>query len=174
MNRIPSMRSTILTCLSIWIKAKSTNSLSRSYGYFGRGGVHRIVVPDFERLCARYLNHIPKCNSDDKECAAHDDYVANIIEQCVRKESFGTSKQPPIRRRIEKVLYGDARKRGETHQWMYDRVNLSHTLIRNGYSSVKLRSFEASDIPNWSNFFLDVDENGRQYKPGSLYIEATK
>jgi len=138
------------------------------------GGVHRIVVPDFERLCARYLNHIPKCNSDDKECAAHDDYVANIIEQCVRKESFGTSKQPPIRRRIEKVLYGDARKRGETHQWMYDRVNLSHTLIRNGYSSVKLRSFEASDIPNWSNFFLDVDENGRQYKPGSLYIEATK
>ena len=46
----------------------------------------------------------------------HDDYVGAIIEQCVRKEAAGTSKQKNVRRFIENIILGDARKRGETHQ----------------------------------------------------------
>jgi len=138
------------------------------------GGIHRIVVPDLEYLCKQYLGHITKCDSDTAENILHDECIADIIEQCVRKESFGTSQQPPLRRKIENLILGDARKRGETHQWMYDRINLSQALLRNGYSNVTIHSYDTSDIPNWNNFFLDIDERGSQYKPGSLYVEAMK
>lgn len=137
-------------------------------------GIHRIVVPDLEYLCRQYLDHLTLCCSEKTEYARHDDYVANIIEQCVRKESFGTSQQPPLRRFIENLLLGDARKRGETHQWMYDRINLTHALLRTGYRDVTIHHHDTSNIPNWNSFSLDVDEHGNQYKPGSLYIEAIK
>lgn len=138
------------------------------------GGIHRIVVPDLEKLCRHYLDHLLICVADSAESAKHDDYVADIIEQCVRKESFGTSQQSPFRRKIENFIFGDARKRGETHQWMYDRINLSQALLRNGYRDVTLHSYDTSDIPNWNSFSLDIDERGCQYKPDSLYIEAMK
>jgi len=138
------------------------------------GGIHRIAVPDLEYLCRQYLDHFTQCCSDNTEYARHDDYVTDIIEQCVRKESFGTSQQPPLRRFIENLILGDARKRGETHQWMYDRINLTHALLQTGYRNVAVHHYNTSNIPDWNNFSLDVDEHGNQYKPGSLYIEATK
>lgn len=138
------------------------------------GGIHRIVVPDFEYLCSQYLGHLAKCRSDSSESTQHDEYIADIIEQCVRKESYGTSRQLPIRRKIENWIFGDARRRGETHQWMYDRINLAQVLLRTGYRNVTLRSYDTSDIPDWNSFALDVDEDGLQYKPGSLYMEAMK
>jgi hypothetical protein len=69
---------------------------------------------------------------------------------------------------------GGARERGETHQWMYDRVNLSAILRSNGFTDIKVQDYDQSDIPNWSKLALDVDAEGNQYKKLSLYMEATK
>jgi SAM-dependent methyltransferase len=138
------------------------------------GGIHRIVVPDFEKACANYLAHIAACDSNPNECARHEDYIARIIEQSVRREAAGTRLQRPVRRFIENVLLGDARRRGETHQWMYDRISLVELLQRLGYKNVSLKSYDTSDISSWAQYVLDTNADGSEYAPGSLYIEASK
>ena len=75
---------------------------------------------------------------------------------------------------MENALLGDARRRGETHQWMYDKVNLSYKLKRAGFSSTQVCSCHESQIPGWDSYGLDVTESGAEYKPGSLYMEARK
>ena len=137
-------------------------------------GIHRIVVPDFEKLCNNYVVHIAACERDPRNSANHEEFISAIVEQSVRREAYGTSQQPPLRRYVENILLGDARKRGETHQWMYDRISLSQLLISLGYKNPQTRAYNTSQIPNWNKYGLDVDEFGHQYKPGSLYIEAQK
>lgn len=138
------------------------------------GGIHRIVVPDFERVCKAYLSHLVVCEKETAEVANHDTYIAAIIEQSVTREASGTSQQPPVRRFIENCFLGDARKRGETHQWMYDRFNLSCLLTKLGYKALRLQQYNTSSIPNWNDFGLDLNEDGNEYKPGSLYMEVEK
>ena len=79
-----------------------------------------------------------------------------------------------MRRFFENLILGDARRRGETHQWMYDRINLQAKLINLGYKEVLVQEYNTSLIPNFIEYGLDVDENGNQYKQESLYIEAAK
>ena len=138
------------------------------------GGIVRIVVLDFEILCQKYLSHIADCEYHPDEAKNHEQYIASIIEQSVRKEAWGTSQQRPLRRFIENLVLGDDRKRGETHQWMYDRISLKSTLNELGYNHVFEQKYDTSKIPHWTKFELDVDENGKQYKPDSLYLEAMK
>ena len=138
------------------------------------GGIHRIVVPDLEVICSAYMSHIRRCEEHPEECENHDAFVAPMIEQAVRRESYGTSQQSPLRRFLENRLLGDARSRGETHQWMYDRINLKAKAIRLGYKEVVVQTYDRSFIPNWADYGLDIDEHGGQYKPDSLYIEAVK
>ena len=138
------------------------------------GGIHRIVVPDLESLCRDYLKHLDRCLEQQDRFEDHDQYIAEILEQCVRKEAAGTSQQPPLRRWLENALLGDARQRGETHQWMYDRVNLTQALYDAGYHSVSVHDYETSDVPVWSEIRLDSDAAGVAHKPGSLYLEASK
>jgi SAM-dependent methyltransferase len=138
------------------------------------GGIQRIVVPDLEKACRAYVSHLAISESNPIEAEKHDAYVAAFLEQAVRKEAFVTSQQPPIRRRIENAILGDARKRGETHQWMYDRINLGALLSRLGYRNPQIRSFSTSLIPNWNQYGLDQDEDGLEYKPDSLYVEVFK
>jgi len=138
------------------------------------GGILRIVVPDFEKACKAYLLHIESCEKNPDEISKHDAYVSAILEQSVRKESFGTSQQPPFKRFIENFVLGNARKRGETHQWMYDRYNLNALLFSVGLKKLWIQQYNTSQIPNWNEYGLDLDERGNEYKPGSLYIEAEK
>jgi len=138
------------------------------------GGIHRIVVPDFERACRAYIEHVDSCKKNQCEINNHDAYIASLIEMSVRKEAYGTSQQRPLRRFIENIVLGDARKRGETHQWMYDRVSLEAKLSKFGYKKITLQDYNTSMIENWADYGLDVDEYGNQYKPGSLYMEAIK
>jgi len=138
------------------------------------GGVHRIVVPDLEFLCKEYLEHLNLCESDEAEALRHDDYIDGLLEQSVRRESSGSSKQARARRFIENFLLGDARKRGETHQWMYDRVSLASKLVLAGYQNVTVQSFDESYIQDWSVYGLDLNSKGEQYVPNSLYVEAIK
>ena len=138
------------------------------------GGIHRIVVPDFEIVCRSYIEHITSCKSNSNNIAVHDEYISRILEQSVRKEAFGSSQQNKFIRFIENIILGDARRRGETHQWMYDRINLKEKLIRSGYKKVYIQAYDSSEIQDWNEYGLDVDENNAQYKPDSLYIEAIK
>ncbi len=137
-------------------------------------GIQRIVVPDFEHLCRDYLLHISLSEQSSHERYRHDEYVAAIIEQSVRKAAFSTKYKKPLRRFIEQLVLGDARRRGETHQWMYDRINLPVLLERTGFHHITILSYNTSNIPDWEQYGLDVDADGRQYKPGSLYVEARK
>lgn len=138
------------------------------------GGIHRIVVPDLETACRSYLEHLDAVDAGTANAADHDSRVAAILEQSVRREADGTSRQGPVRRRVENFLLGDARRRGETHQWMYDRVNLAHLLESAGYKECHVESYQTSRIPDWDTYGLDVNEDGSQYKPNSLYLEGVK
>lgn len=138
------------------------------------GSIQRIVVPDFETAAHAYLAHITDCESDTREAEKHGDYIGVMIEQCVRREAFGTSQQKPLRRLVENIVLGDARKRGETHQWMYDWVHLRSVLLKVEFSEVHRQVYNTSLIPNWNDYGLDLDDDGNEYKPGSLYVEAIK
>jgi SAM-dependent methyltransferase len=140
------------------------------------GGIHRIVVPDFERLCSEYLTHVGACDRDPSnvaEAQAHDGYIGAVIEQSVRRGAFASRQHPRTRRMVEDFLIGDARRRGETHQWMYDRISLAALLTQLGYREPRLQTYASSSIPGWPRYGLDTDDAGQEYKPGSLYLEAT-
>lgn len=132
------------------------------------GGIQRISVPDLEGYARALLADLESENGDGN----HDRYVEAIIGQSVRREAMGTSMQRQPRRFIENLIMGDARKRGETHQWMYDFKNLSQLLERTGYTDIRRVDFDESAIPNWDDFGLDRNEDGGEYKPESLYVEA--
>lgn len=139
------------------------------------GGIQRIVVPDLEMLCNAYLAHIRMAEADPAEAVKHDEeYIAPIIEQSVRREALGTSQRRPLRRFLENAVLGDARRRGETHQWMYDRVSLSTMLVGLGYRDLKRHRHDSSSIPDWNQFGLDFNERVGEYRPDSLYMEARK
>lgn len=137
-------------------------------------GIQRIVVPDLYLLCKSYIDNYEKCFLNNQISQRHEDYIAALLEQSVRKEAYGSSKQNKIFRIIENFILGDARKRGETHQWMYDRVNLSNILSEIGFKDIKVQTFSKSEISNWTKYRLDLDDEDREYKKGSLYIEARK
>ena len=136
--------------------------------------INRIVVPDMYFLTKKYVENYKKCCDQNEFSRNHDRFIANIIEQSVRREASGTSKQKKLSRKIENLLLGDARKRGETHQWMYDNINLGNILLDVGYSEVKVQSFLTSDIPEWDRYGLDKNKFNQEYKTHSLYIEARK
>lgn len=132
------------------------------------GGVQRISVPDFERAARAYVDQL----DGEDESVDHDAYIAPMLEQSVRREAHGTSLQRKPRRVFENLILGDARKRAETHQWMYDRKSLAALLARTGFSQIAQVSFDRSSIPAWDDYGLDRNESGGEYKPGSLYMEA--
>ncbi len=136
--------------------------------------INRIVVPDLYFLCSKYIENYKKCGNENQHSKNHEQFISSIIEQSVRKESNGTSKQKILIRKIENLFLGDARKRGETHQWMYDSVNLRQLLIEVGFKEVKVHSYISSDIPEWDKYGLDKNELDQEYKPHSLYIESRK
>ena len=138
------------------------------------GGVHRIAVPDLERLCRDYLDHLRACSEDPAMLPDHDRFVGEILEQSVRRDAYAMRGQTGLRRFLELVLVGDARRRGETHQWMYDEANLSQLLQTCGFSEIRRVDYDESSVPGWSEYGLDLDEQGGEYKPGSLYLEAVR
>jgi SAM-dependent methyltransferase len=136
------------------------------------GGVHRIVVPDLELAVRDYVASLDRVDAGTGETAAHDAYVAALVEQMVRREAAGSARQARPRRLLENALLGDARKRGETHQWMWDRVNLSAVLLEVGFRDPKVVDFDSSAVPFWGETLLDQGRDGSEYRPGSLYVEA--
>lgn len=136
------------------------------------GGVHRIVVPDLELEVRRYLADLDAVDRGEAAAGGHDRFVHGLLEQSVRREAAGTSAQRGARRWLENTLLGDARRRGETHQWMWDRVNLRAVLTEHGFTDVDVVDHRTSRIPDWPETGLDQEPDGTEYRPGSLYVEA--
>lgn len=132
------------------------------------GGIHRIVVPDLEGAVRVYLANLDN-KSDD-----HDLSIEPFLEQSVRRKASGTSNQGPMRQRVENLLLGGARRRGETHQWMYDWLNLGQLLAATGFTDVRRVDEKTSAISEWNETGLDVVGDGSPYKPESLWMEAAK
>jgi SAM-dependent methyltransferase len=137
-------------------------------------GIQRLVVPDFEKLCRAYLAHVSTAESDPAEAGAHGGYIGAIIEQSVRRAAFSTLNLPPLRKRLENLILGDARRRGETHQWMYDRISLIALLTGLGFRDPQICQFDTSSIPNWNDYGLDRGADGGDYMKNSLYVEVRK
>lgn len=135
------------------------------------GGVHRIVVPDLEAYARQYLASLEHGVDDVVARAHHDAVVSQMLLQMVRREADGTSKQRPARRWLENLVLGDARRRGETHMWMWDRVNLPQALETAGFTDVRIVDYQTSRVPGWDALGLDRDAT-TEYKPESLYVEA--
>ena len=138
------------------------------------GGVQRIVVPDLEQLARVYLEDLAQRAPVTAAWAGHDAAVAGIIEQSVRREAAAARSLKGLRRRVYTLVFGDARRRGETHQWLYDRLNLGALLLEAGYRDIRVERFDTSRIEGWQEYGLDTDATGGQYKPGSLYLEACR
>jgi hypothetical protein len=72
------------------------------------------------------------------------------------------------------LLIGDARARGETHQWMWDRVNVRAALMDAGFTEISIRSYDVSDIEGWKQAGLERTSDGSEYKPRSMYVECRR
>jgi SAM-dependent methyltransferase len=79
-----------------------------------------------------------------------------------------------LQREYETLQIGRFRQSGEVHQWMYDRYSLTRLLKKNGFIQINQCSAGQSDIPDWSEFFLDIEPNGEIYRPDSIYMEGVK
>lgn len=136
------------------------------------GGVHRLVVPDLEFEVRRYLDSLDRAVDGQVSAEDHEWNILLLIHQMVRKEAWGTSQRTGFRRWAENALLGDARKRGETHQWMWDRVSLPAVLEEAGFVDPRIATFDTSALDDWPGYLLDQNEAGEEYRPGSLYVEA--
>jgi hypothetical protein len=72
------------------------------------------------------------------------------------------------------IALGLFRLGGEVHQWMYDEWSLGELLRNAGFPSVRRCTAAESGIPGWAGFRLDVDPDGMEHAPNSLYMEGTR
>lgn len=78
------------------------------------------------------------------------------------------------RKEREALELGLFRMGGEIHQWMYDEYSLGDLLCRAGFTAVRRCSASESSIPGWEGYGLDVDPDGMEHAPNSLYMEGTR
>lgn len=141
------------------------------------GGILRICVPDLWQLVQEYTNTYYHASSDSAGRAAmvrHEQSISEMFEQCVRREAAGFKNRGALRRFLEGVIVGDARRRGETHQWMYDFVNLKLVLEDAGFVDIKRQSPDQSDFDDWAGLNMERESSGEERKPYSLYVECRK
>ncbi len=139
------------------------------------GGIIRVVVPDLERAAEEYLGAIAGLDAGGRE--GLDRLIAateSLFEQMVRGANSATKLQPAPVRVVERLLRGDARRDGEAHRWMYDRYSLADLLSAFGFRDPVAQEAHTSLVEGWAAFDLDTEPDGTVYKPGSLFVEATK
>lgn len=106
------------------------------------------------------MNNLKKATSSPAMFKKAIKHVFNKIYQTVVPKS-------------EASKIGAFRLGGEVHMWMYDRYSLGKLLKECGFEDISIKSPFESDIPNWSEYELDV-KNGQVYDPTSLFMEARK
>lgn len=154
------------------------------------GGICRVVVPDLEKAANDYLRALEGCRDkpESAACQTYDHVMLELFDQFVRTELGGekgklasasphdqeTWLQRFKRPFVRLLLPNDPAETGELHRWMYDDYSLVRLLRTVGFARVKRVHYNESDIPDFAAFYLDNELDGSEYKPGSLYVEATK
>lgn len=157
------------------------------------GGVFRVIVPDLEKLAKEYLRALEagkgKLVESVDAAEQYDLTMLELFDQMVRTELGGEKRKLALGRQgnqrtglgqrlkhlvVKVLLPSDPAKTGELHRWMYDEYSLDRLLRAAGFFSTKKVSYDKSDIPGFENYYLDNNRNGSEYKPDSLYMEATK
>ncbi len=138
------------------------------------GGLHRICLPDLGRRVDSYSRSCKRAEAGEITAAEHERTVRAMLEQCVRVRPAALRGKSGIRAAIEGWILGDARRRKETHQWMYDRITLGGLLAEAGFTDIHVARPGCSAIPGWPALDLEITREGREKRPGSLYMEARK
>ena len=116
-------------------------------------------------------------NLDNEQVGAWEQYdsaLHDIFDQMVRNDCSGTQQQKKWNAKIERMLRGGPDKVGELHRWMYDKRSLARILSNAGFTDIQQHSYNTSGIPEMNQYGLDIQENGKEYKEGSLYFEGKK
>jgi SAM-dependent methyltransferase len=138
------------------------------------GGIQRVCVPDLERLVKDYVASLAHDDVTHDASLRHDERVAAMFEQSVRRAPAGARGRSAFRQALERRLLGDARARGETHQWMWDRVNIRAVLQDAGFEDIRVCAWNEGAIEGWEQMGLERASDGSEYKAESLYIECRK
>lgn len=84
-------------------------------------------------------------------------------------------KQKMVVRMGKLVKYFDAGKyaySGELHKWMYDSYTLTNLLENNGFDAIEIMKCNESRIDSWTDFGIEINNDGTEYKPSCLYVEG--
>jgi len=138
------------------------------------GGTLRVVVPNLRAFVEDYLSAYKAAVDDPGQKRRYDEATYSLLQQMVETETSGTAGQTPLRRMLENLLLGDRRRRGDLHLWMYDEFSLSELLKSIGLQDVEVCQSDTSRIERWSEFGLDINEDGSPYKKRSVYVEGTR
>ncbi len=88
------------------------------------------------------------------------------FREAVKKRVLGTE--------YEMLRVGRFRCSGEVHRTMYDDYSLGRVLEANGFSDVRSRPYDESEIPGWERYGLDANADGSRGGEASLYLEGRK
>ena len=132
------------------------------------------MVPDLREIVDRYVKSTREIAMGNKD--AWDDYdkaLNNLSEQMVRDGLEG----PPRngwRGHLKRLIRGGRQSAEERHRWMYDDIGLIRDMKEAGFGGGKRVEYNTSGIEGWSEFYLDQEPDGTEYKPASLYVEGGK
>lgn len=103
-----------------------------------------------------------------------DELIDSLRADEARRRAAGT---PSVAARLMQRLdeaRNDPRRTGELHRWGYDRFSLGRLMTSSGLVSVRVTTFDSSEIPEWERYALDSDKSGHARKRGSLFMEGKK
>lgn len=136
-------------------------------------GTLRIVTPDLAEWARRYIDSLAT-QADNGATSDHEQIVADLLDQMVRRQPTTRDSQPPIVQALERLLLGDSRRSGWAHRWMYDQHTLTRLLQAAGFSDICRVRAGDSRVAGWDQHGLEVAADNEAYKAGSLRIEALK
>jgi SAM-dependent methyltransferase len=137
------------------------------------GGVIRVVVPDLEKWSRQYLDSL-QSQPVPPQVQEHEKIVEELLLQLTEREPLTRKAQKPFVQWLERTVLGDGARIGWQHRWMYDRLQLEAALSRAGFSECRVMSAWESRIEGWTTFGLDTEDDGSEYKPESLRMEAVR
>lgn len=138
------------------------------------GGILRVVVPDWEKLTHWYLDALRDWDAGKPGAPQrHGTAMYDLIDQMVRNDASGSARTSWIGK-LENWYRGGAAGTGELHRWMYDRRSLAALLESLEFREPRVEAARTSRVSEWASFGLDLNDDGTEYKPESLYLEVVR
>lgn len=158
--------------LEMYDQAVRERTCGSTIEFFGRD-----VIPNWDFVYARWGSHA-KATHDSVRCQNESSHLSSKISYALR-HPIQVAINQIVKAALGKKDYQALqvvrfRRRGEIHQWMYDRYSLARLLRDSGFRNPMRREANESLIPGWMKYNLDTEPDGTVYKPDSMYMEAEK